>query len=75
MKDFDYEAIEKLMIAQDETTTVAYNTGIESKSDSQHNATNMLLLFIAIAVPVVLYGVYFGFGRKKNENGKLHNSR
>ena len=75
IKNFDYNAIEKLMIAQDETSTVSYNTGIESKSDSQHNAMNMFLLFIAISVPVILYGVYFGFGRKKNENSKLHNSR
>lgn len=70
IKKMDYDAIEKLMISQEDGATIAYNTGIESKSDSQHNAMNMFLLFIAVGVPVVLYGVYFGFGRKKNENGK-----
>lgn len=70
VRNFDYNAIEKLMVLQDESTTVSYNTGIESKSDSQHNTMNMFLLFIAIAVPIILYGVYFGFGRKKNENSK-----
>ncbi len=65
VKAFDYDAIEKLMVSQDETTTVSYNTGIESKADSQHNALNMFLLFIAVAIPVLLYGIYLGFGRKK----------
>ncbi len=70
IKNFDYNAIEKLMISQEESTSVAYNTGIESKSDSQHNAVNMFLLFLSIAIPIVLYGIYLGFGRKKNENSK-----
>ncbi|HAK69225.1 MAG TPA: hypothetical protein DCM57_06140 [Treponema sp.] len=70
VKELDYGAIEKLMISQGESVPVVYSTGAESKTDSQHNTMNLILLFLAAGIPLVLYGAYFVNGRKKYENSK-----
>ena len=70
IRKLDYGAIEKLMISQGDGVSVSYGSGAESKSDSQHNGFNMVLLFASLCVPLFLYGIYFGFGRKKYENSK-----
>lgn len=70
IRKLDYGAIEKLMISQGDGVSVSYGTGAESKSDSQHNGFNMVLLLASLCIPVFLYGIYFGFGRKKYENSK-----
>ena len=70
VRKLDYGAIEKLMISQGDGISVSYGTGAESKSDSQHNGFNMVLLLASLCIPLFLYGIYFGFGRKKYENSK-----